>query len=76
MKKVTIYGMKYLYSKLDNVYILYYDPKGDWVEKVKGKTAFQITDTGNGLEITQNKKNKLDYSEAVELKYLLNKIIK
>jgi len=74
MKKVKIGGCKYIYSHSENTYILTYDPSDDWTENYKGQFAYKIVDNGNGLEITQNKKNFLDYSEAAELKYLLSKI--
>ena len=74
MKKVKIGCCKYIYSHSENTYILTYDPSDDWGAELKGKVAYKIVDNGNGLEITQNKKNFLDYSEAAELKYLLSKI--
>jgi hypothetical protein len=74
MKKVKIGGCKYIYSHSENTYILTYDPSDDWTENYKGQVAYKIVDNGNGLEITQNKKNFLDYGEAAELKYLLSKI--
>ena len=74
MKKVKIGSCKYIYSHSENEYVLIYDPSDDWVDELKGQAAYKIVDTGNGLEITQNKKNFLDYSEAAELKYLLSKI--
>jgi len=74
MKKVKIGSCKYIYSYIENTYVLTYDPSDDWGAELKGKVAYKIVDNGNGLEITQNKKNFLDYSEAAELKYLLNKI--
>ena len=74
MKKVKIGGCKYIYSHSENTYILTYDPSDDWTENYKGQFAYKIFDNGNGLEITQNKKNFLDYGEAAELKYLLSKI--
>jgi hypothetical protein len=74
MKKVKIGSCKYIYYNSENTYVLTYDPSDDWVNEIKGKVAYKIVDTGNGLEITQNKKNFLDYSEAAELKYLLSKI--
>lgn len=74
MKKVKIGSCKYIYYNSENTYVLTYDPSDDWVNEIKGQVAYKIVDTGNGLEITQNKKNFLDYSEAAELKYLLSKI--
>jgi len=74
MKEVKIGGCKYIYSHSENTYVLTYDPSDDWTENYKGQAAYKIVDTGNGLEITQNKKNFLDYGEAAELKYLLSKI--
>lgn len=74
MKKVKIGSCKYIYYNSENTYVLTYDPSDDWVAELKGKVAYKIVDTGNGLEITQSKKNFLDYSEAAELKYLLSKI--
>ena len=74
MKKVKISGCKYIYSHSENEYVLTYDPSDDWTENYKNQVAYKIVDNGNGLEITQNKKNFLDYGEAAELKYLLSKI--
>jgi hypothetical protein len=74
MKKVKIGGCKYIYSHSENTYVLTYDPSDDWGAELKGKVAYKIVDNGNGLEITQNKKNFLNYGEAAELKYLLSKI--
>ena len=75
MKKVNIKGSGYLYAETDDSYILYFDPNDcGWNEHVKGKIAYQVIDTGNGLLISQEKPNELNYSEVAELKYLLNKI--
>ena len=75
MSNVIIGECSYIYKKTKNKYSLSYDPDDkEWAEHIRGKIAFAIADTGNGLEITQNKKNFLDYSEAAELKYLLSKI--
>ena len=75
MKKVKIGGCNFIYYNSENTYILTYDPSDEyWVDEVKGKVAYKIVDNGNGLEITQNKKNFLNYSEVAELKFLLNKI--
>lgn len=76
MKKVKIGCCKYIYYNSENTHVLTYDPSDDWVDEVKGQVAYKIVDTGNGLEITQSKKNFLDYCEVVELTYLLNIIIK
>jgi len=74
MKKIKLGGCKYIYYNSENTYVLTYDPSDDWGFELKGKVAYKIIDNGNGLEITQSKKNFLDYSEAEELKYLLSKI--
>lgn len=75
MKKVKLGGCSYLYQKTESKYTLYADPKDNgWCENLKGKPIFQIEDTGNGIEFTQRNKNKLNYSEAQELIYLLKKI--
>ena len=74
MKKVKICDCKYIYYNSENEYVLTYDPSDDWTENYKGQVAYKIVDTGNGLEITQIKKNFLNYGEAAELKYLLSKI--
>lgn len=74
MKKVKIGSCKYIYYNSENTYMLTYDPSDDWGAELKGEVAYKIVDNGNGLEITQSKKNLLDYSEAAELKYLLSKI--
>jgi hypothetical protein len=74
MKKVKIGSCKYIYYNNEDTYILTYDPSDDWIDAAKGKVAYKIVDTKNGLKITQSKKNFLDYSEAAELKYLLSKI--
>jgi hypothetical protein len=75
MKKVIIGECSYIYKKTKNKYSLSYDPDDkEWAEHVKGKIAFAIADTGNGLLISQEKPNELNYSEVAELKYLLSKI--
>ncbi len=78
---VKIRGCGYIYTKvLDwncDIYKLYHDSDDKWWrEDLKGKLATQIKDTGNGLKIRQEKKNRLDYSEAAEIQFLLNKIMK
>jgi len=75
MKRVNIKGSGYLYAETDDSYILYFDPNDkEWNEHIRGKIAFAIADTGNGLIISQEKPNELNYSEVAELKYLLSKI--
>jgi len=77
---VKIGGCGYIYTKecvaKCDIHKLYYDSddKG-WREDLKGKLATQIDNTGNGLKIRQEKKNRLDYSEAAEIQFLLNKIM-
>ena len=77
MEEVKIGGCGYVYIRENNIYRLYYDrnDKG-WREDLRGKLVTQIEDTGNGFKIRQEKKNRLDYSEAVEIQFLLNKIMK
>ena len=75
MSKVIIGECSYIYKKTKNKYSLIYDPNDkEWAEHVRGKIAFAIADTGNGLLISQEKTNELNYSEVAELKYLLSKI--
>ena len=76
-EEVEIGGCGYVYIQANNIHRLYHDrnDKG-WREDLRGKLVTQIKDTGNGLKIRQNKKNRLDYSEAVEIQFLLNKIMK
>lgn len=75
MKKVNIKGCRYLYAETTDTYTLYFDPNDlEWAEHIRGEIAYQIINTGNGLLISQEKPNELNYSEVAELKYLLNKI--
>ena len=76
-EEVEIGSCGYVYIRENNIHRLYYDSNDTgWREDLKGKLATQIEDTGNGLKIRQDKKNRLDYSEAVEIQFLLNKIMK
>ena len=76
-EKITLGGCNYIYVEHENEFQLFYDAKDiSWREDLRGKLATKIIDTGNGLEIIQEKKNRLDYSEASEIKFLLNKILK
>jgi len=74
-EEINIGGCGYIYIQDKNEYSLYYNNDEDWREDLRGELSSKIIDTGNGLKITQNKKCELDYSEAAELKFLLNKII-
>lgn len=74
MTKITLGDCKYLYLAETDKYTLLYDPDDNWVDEIKGKVALELIDTGNGIVFNQNEKNKLDYSELVELRYLLNQI--
>lgn len=73
--QVMIGNNSYIYKKTENKYTLTYDHNDkEWYENIRGKIAFEIEDTGNGLIISQEKPNELNYSEVAELKYLLSKI--
>ena len=74
-EEINIGGCGFIYIQDKNEYSLYYNNEEEWREDLRGKLSSYIIDTGNGLKITQNKKCNLDYSEAAELKFLLNKII-
>jgi hypothetical protein len=75
MKKIKLGGCGYLYQKTEGKHTLIADPKDEgWYDDLKGQAVFQIEDTGNGIEFTQRNKNRLDYDEAQELFYLLNKL--
>ena len=76
-EEIKIGGCGYVYIRENNTHRLYYDSndKG-WRKDLQGELATQIEDAGNGLKIRQEKKNRLDYSEAVEIQFLLNKIMK
>jgi hypothetical protein len=74
MTKITLGDCKYLYLAETDKHTLLYDPDDTWVDEIKGKVALELIDTGNGIVFNQNEKNKLDYSELVELRYLLNQI--
>jgi len=73
-EEINIGGCGFIYIQDKNEYSLYYNNEEEWREDLRGKLSSYIIDTGNGLKITQNKKSNLDYSEAAELKFLLNKI--
>ena len=76
-EQIKLGGCNYIYVEHENEFQLFYDAKDtSWREDLRGKLATKIIDTGNGLEIIQEKKNRLDYSEATEIKFLLNKILK
>lgn len=75
MKTVIIGSNQYYYEQIGQVYRLYYSNSKTWASHVRGKTAFEVVDTGNGLIMPYQQQAKhLDYSEAAELKYLLSKI--
>lgn len=76
-EQITLGGCNYIYIQQKNEFQLFYDVKDiSWREDLRGKLATKIIDTGNDLKIIQEKKNRLDYSEASEIKFLLNKILK
>jgi hypothetical protein len=76
-EQITLGGCNYIYIQENNEFQLFYDEKDtSWREDLKGKLATKIIDTGNYLKIIQEKKNRLDYSEASEIKFLLNKILR
>ena len=76
-EQITLGGCNYIYIQENNEFQLFYDAKDtSWREDLRGKLATKIIDTGNYLKIIQEKKNRLDYSEASEIKFLLNKILK
>jgi hypothetical protein len=76
-EQITLSGCNYIYIQENNEFQLFYDEKDtSWREDLRGKLATKIIDTGNDLKIIQEKKNRLDYSEASEIKFLLNKILR
>ena len=76
-EQITLGGCNYIYIQENNEFQLFYDEKDtSWREDLRGKLATKIIDTGNYLKIIQEKKNRLDYSEASEIKFLLNKILR
>lgn len=76
-EQITLGGCNYIYIQHENEFQLFYDSKDtSWREDLRGKLASKIIDTGNDLKIIQEKKNRLDYSEASEINFLLNKILK
>jgi hypothetical protein len=76
-EQITLGGCNYIYIQENNEFQLFYDEKDtSWREDLRGKLATKIIDTGNDLKIIQEKKNRLDYSEASEIKFLLNKILR
>jgi hypothetical protein len=76
-EQITLGGCNYIYIQENNEFQLFYDEKDtSWREDLSGKLATKIIDTGNDLKIIQEKKNRLDYSEASEIKFLLNKILR
>lgn len=76
-EQITLGGCNYIYIQYKNEFQLFYDAKDtSWREDLRGQLATKIIDTGNDLKIIQEKKNRLDYSEASEIKFLLNKILK
>lgn len=52
-----------LYKDGDD-YTFNYSHSYVWNSNIKGTEAFKVINDGNGLKITQNKKGRLDYSEA------------
>ena len=73
--EIDLGGCIYNYINKENKYTLYYSHNDSWREDLKGQKAFEIEDFGNGISIKPklNSKNKLDYSESIELFFLLNK---
>lgn len=56
----------------DNEYLLYYSEDEAW--SFPNKLVMKIVDDGNGFKITQRRKNRIDYDEAIELTILFKVI--
>ncbi len=68
---------EYDYTYEDRVHTLFYSEEEQWAGHVAGKKLIEIRDTGNGLKIKSlEKKNELNYHEAVYLDVLLRIINK
>lgn len=74
MKKITLGDCNYLYVSEKDTHTLLYDYDDTWVDEIKGTVAMRLIDTGNDVVFNQREKNRLDYSELAELKFLLNQI--
>jgi hypothetical protein len=79
MKKIIIssnHEYDFDYKRIENkegiiLHQLYYSKASHWVEPIRGTLALKIIEDGNGL-ILDNKISKLNYSEANQMKILLN----
>lgn len=56
----------------DNLYTLYHNQADCWVADTRGTIAFQIKDTGNEITFKTDKKNMLNYSEAMYMYLILS----
>jgi len=80
MKKVKIGESHYLYDKQKingRVHLILYFSKHDyWQEHVKGKIAYEIIDTGNGIQVPtkRTKGHVFDYDEIKYIQWLSKKI--
>jgi hypothetical protein len=75
MKEINLGGCIYNYENKKDKYTLYYSHNDVWREDLKGQKAFEIEDSSNGISLNPKlrSKKKLDYSESIELFFLLSK---
>jgi hypothetical protein len=56
----------------DNEYELEYSNSAPWAESIRGTRALSILDHGNGFTFSRTIESEVDYSDALELKLLMN----
>ena len=74
--KVIMVENEHLYNlaQQENMTMLYYSDSETWNSIYRGQFVLGLEDTGNDFKIVGglSKKNRIDYSEAVELLILLS----
>jgi hypothetical protein len=65
------HNVEHFFEQEDDIYTLRYSNGRQWEERIRGKIAMQIEETGNGYKITGFKKD-LDYAQMEYLQILLS----
>jgi hypothetical protein len=77
MKAILIEGNhEYNLIEQENFIMLYYSESEHWNSNTKGQLALGLENDGNGFKIIGGlaKKNRIDYSESIELLILLSAV--
>jgi hypothetical protein len=78
-KQVFVEGEHcYSLAQQENLTMLYYSESESWNSHTRGQLALGLENTGNDFKIIGGlaKKNRVDYSESVELLILLSAVKK